>query len=180
MATPRYQLTDDMPVPGLQGSGMLLKGSIIEMDATREPGPHMIPLNAEAEAEMENFYNREFAYKVFNKDTGQTETRKHQPRQGLRPVETPIGAGPVGSISLVAPPPEPSTKGMSLAELSNTAPKMEGPIPGPDAAKVVREEFRDKAKVAALDPAPDPTLPGDLSVVSAAPPDPKAPKITTK
>lgn len=166
MTTPQYQITDDMPVMGLEGAGMLYKGSIIETD--NEPGPHMIPLNPEAEAAMEAFYTKEFEYDFYNKETGQTERRKHRPRLGLRPP--PDGApAKVGPVRMIAPPETDNKPGLTLAELAVSAVKPGGPIPPPDPARKVRKEFVTKAE-------PAPSLAEaeavGIKVASAAKPDP--------
>lgn len=134
MTTPQYQTKEDVPTP----DGVLLKGAIIETDAP--PGIHLIPLNDEARARMDDYFNEEFTYKMFDEKTGEQVTRKHRPRFDLRPPE-------LGGVAVVnhpikviaeAPPPE---RGKTLAELINERPVPNRVAPGPDRATQVRQEF---------------------------------------
>jgi hypothetical protein len=78
MATPRYLVltpTFIQPEP-------LLAGDIIATDST--PGEHLKPLNKEAKAKMEAWYEEELTYTVYDKDTGLPSQHKCWPHRKYR------------------------------------------------------------------------------------------------
>jgi len=97
MALPRYKLTQDSFFP----PHLIKRDSVIEWSGT--PGPHMIPMNDEAEAAMEEYY-------------------RANPHASLNPVDgLRLQGGDPGEMMLVDGPQADNTPVISVADMSANA-----------------------------------------------------------
>lgn len=142
MASPRYRVTRKCFIAPY----LVEKGSVIETDG---PGAaYLEPLNAEAEAKMEAWYNKE--YPVANA-LGEI-TGSYKPNLAKRPAT--MAQEVTQSVRLVSNPPVKDPKALIAAS------ELQRPLQ-PDLVAMGESE-----------PAPQPTDDGTL-IVSAAPPEKK-------
>jgi hypothetical protein len=113
MATPMYLVLADI----FAAPEMIKTGSIIRTNAA--PGDHLKPLNAEAEARMEEWYQEvvEYTETTFDDTTGAPiqKLRKIQPHLRFK-LAAETGGKPVHAIETVKLPTKDQPGGMSLAE----------------------------------------------------------------
>jgi hypothetical protein len=110
MAVPEYRVLED----SFYEPNHVLKGSIIR--TTSAPGPHLQPLNAEAEARMEEWYDEEFD--ELDPKTQRPTGKKITPHARYR-----IGVSVKGEkheTTLVSGPPKDAPGSLSLAESMQT------------------------------------------------------------
>ena len=105
---------------------LLGEGSIIEWSGI--PGPHLAPLNEEAEAAFEAWYATELPKR--DKDGVLLEGEFFRPFEKFRPIA--YAAGETGEVKLLQAPPKDQAGGLSLVEAQFARPSLEtrdAPVP---------------------------------------------------
>ena len=118
----KYKVLDTMFVAPI----LLGAGSVIAWTGT--PGPHLAPLNEEAEAAFEAWYATEFPKR--DKDGVILEGQTIRPLEQFRSITyTP---GDTGEVTLLQLPPKDTVGGLSLVEAQFARPSLEtrdAPVP---------------------------------------------------
>jgi hypothetical protein len=149
--TPRYQTLEEIPVPAgvslppemLYGTGLILRGAII--DYAGPPGPHLYPLNDEARARMEDWYQEWFEHRQDNPD-GTTTMVRLQPHMKFRQIYS--APGEQHTLTVVAPA-QTKPQGPSLAEsqIPGSTQRVFDQRPGPANGTQIRKEYETPAMV---------------------------------
>lgn len=150
MATPRYKvLQTTFVAPHTLGPG-----SIIEMEGM--PGDHLEPLNAEAEAKMEEWYNLEYDEVS---DKGEKTGKKVKPNWQKKPSVRELVEAP--SVKVLASPKPESERVLTLAEVMAGHGRTTDPTdqrPGPAIIPESEAFDEDGPKVLAAVPPPKPAV----------------------
>lgn len=180
MAKPEYRVTERCFI----APHTLLPGAVIRTDM--EPsGRYLEPLNAEAEAKMEKWYNKEY---VTRDEKG--NERVHKPNLLLRPFTRQEKAESRATVELVSNPPPDNTPVMGLAEanLARAEPALvptgDGEtsrlnIPQPRGAPVIPPSDQPTAGSTSVDGKVEVVDPGPPITGSTPPPPPASPPVTS-
>lgn len=146
-------------------SRLIPQGAIITWEGS--PGPHLLPLNPEAEEAHERWLNEEFEYDHRTPE-GILVKLKHFPHQEHMATKN-SPAGPATYASVVAEPAKEEKGRLSVAEVNlygargNSSGSQR---PGPEPGVNVRAEF--DQRTGSVEASGEP--PGGLSILSPAPP----------
>ena len=154
MTLPKYRCLQDTFIAPF----MFYKGSVIESAAP--PGNHLQPLNAEAKARMEDWYNEE--HEEVNERTGEKTGKMFKPHWKFRPAVYVPGAQASAKL-LKAPAKDDMTGVLNLATAQMSQQLNTDQRPGPemdfedlDDDTLIAEQNADEVRV--LEAAPRPTM----------------------